>query len=120
MMLPEIFKCLTCRQRVLSGVDLYAKDENNNWVWDARKFSFGDTIVYRFNNLSPVKRKYVLYLPLYNTVKWMQIAVPKENVFIPLPARKENPIVVYGASSTRSLRIKTRTGMDKYFGQKIK
>lgn len=82
----------------VSGVDLYAKDEKNDWLWAAGKFSFGDTIVYRFNNLSPIKREYVLYLPLYNTVKWMQIAVPKENVFTPLPARQEKPIVVYGTS----------------------
>ena len=82
----------------VSGVDLYAQDEKNNWLWAAGKYSFGDTIVYRFNNLSPVKRKYVLYLPLYNTVKWMQIAVPKENIFTPLPVRKEKPVVVYGTS----------------------
>lgn len=82
----------------VSGIDLYAKDEKNNWLWAAGKFSFGDTIVYRFNNLSPIKREYILYLPLYNTVKWMQIAVPKENAFMPLPARKEKPIVIYGTS----------------------
>ncbi|HWI90763.1 MAG TPA: SGNH/GDSL hydrolase family protein [Flavisolibacter sp.] len=82
----------------VSGVDLYSKDEKNNWLWAAGKFSFGDTIVYRFNNLSPVKREYVLYLPLYNTVKWMQIDVPKENAFSPKPARKEKPIVIYGTS----------------------
>jgi hypothetical protein len=82
----------------VSGIDLYAKDGKNSWLWAAGRFSFGDTIVYRFNNLSPVKREYVLYLPLYNTVKWMQIAVPKENVFTPLPVRKEKPVVVYGTS----------------------
>lgn len=82
----------------VSGVDLYAKDEKNNWLWAAGRFSFGDTIVYRFTNLSPLKREYFLYLPLYNTVKWMQIAVPKENIFTLLPARKEKPVVVYGTS----------------------
>lgn len=82
----------------VSGVDLYAKDEKNNWLWAAGKFSFGDTVVYRFNNLSAIKREYILYLPLYNTVKWMQIAVPKKNLFIVLPARKGKSIVVYGTS----------------------
>jgi len=82
----------------VSGVDLYAKDEKNNWLWAYGRYSFGDTIVYRFNNLSPGKREYILYLPLYNSVKWMQIGVPEENVFTPLPARKEKPIVVYGTS----------------------
>jgi lysophospholipase L1-like esterase len=82
----------------VSGIDLYAKDERNNWVWAAGKYSFGDTIVYRFNNLSPVKREYFLYLPLYNTVKWLQIGVPNANVFTSLPAKKKKPIVVYGTS----------------------
>jgi lysophospholipase L1-like esterase len=82
----------------VSGVDLYARDEKNHWLWAAGKWSFGDTVVYRFTNLSPVKREYVLYLPLYNTVKWMQIAVPAKNVFTPLPSRRQKPIVVYGTS----------------------
>ncbi|HWJ25156.1 MAG TPA: SGNH/GDSL hydrolase family protein, partial [Flavisolibacter sp.] len=82
----------------VSGVDLYAKAEKNHWLWAAGKFSFGDTIVYRFSHLSAINREYVLYLPLYNTVKWMQISVPKENRFTPLPTRKEKPVVVYGTS----------------------
>lgn len=82
----------------VSGVDLYAEDKMNHWLWAAGRFSFGDTIVYRFNNLSPVKKEYVLYLPLYNSVMWMQIAVPKANLFTVLPAQKEKPVVVYGTS----------------------
>lgn len=82
----------------VSGIDLYAKDKNGSWLWAAGNYSFGDTITYRFTNLSPEEREYVLYLPLYNTVKWMQIGVPKENAFAVLPARKEKPIVVYGTS----------------------
>ena len=82
----------------VSGVDLYAKDAQKTWLWAAGKFSFGDTVVYRFTNLSAIKREYVLYLPLYNTVKWMQIAVPGDREFTPLPARKELPVVVYGTS----------------------
>jgi hexosaminidase len=82
----------------VSGVDLYARGEKNNWLWAGGKFSFGDTVVYRFSNLSPVRREYVLYLPLYNTVKWMEIGVPQQNVFEPQPARTEKPIVVYGTS----------------------
>jgi len=39
-----------------------------------------------------------LYLPLYNTVKWMGISVPKDAAFTPLPVREEKPIVVYGTS----------------------
>jgi hypothetical protein len=87
----------------VSGVDLYSKSIDGEWNWAAGKFSFGDTIVYRFNGLLEKdqhvnNREYILYLPLYNSVKWMEVTVPKESVFKPLPARKDKPIVVYGTS----------------------
>lgn len=82
----------------VSGIDLYAKDEKGNWLWAAGRYSFKDTITYRFSNLTAAKREYRLYLPLYNSVKWLQIAVWKENSFAFLPAPTEKPIVVYGTS----------------------
>lgn len=87
----------------VSGVDMYSKTIEGKWLWCAAKFSFGDTIVYRFSNLiandQHVKnREYTLYLPLYNSVKWMEITVPEESVFEPLPVRSDKPIVVYGTS----------------------
>ncbi|HUS01843.1 MAG TPA: SGNH/GDSL hydrolase family protein [Chitinophagaceae bacterium] len=85
----------------VSGIDLYAKSKKGKWLWAAGKYSFGDTITYRFTNLSPEKREYTLYLPLYNTVKWMEIGVPLKNIFEPRPARNEKPIVVYGTSITQ-------------------
>ncbi len=94
----------------VSGVDLYATDEMGNWMWAGPKFSFGDTIVYRYTNLSPEKRTYTLYLPLYNSVRWMQISVPDNSLFIPLPADHAKPVVVYGTSITQGA-CATRPGM---------
>ena len=87
----------------VSGVDLYAKNSDGKWLWCAGRYSFGDTIVYRFKGmLSADEYKnpfdYTLYLPLYNTVKWLEVNVPDESLFNPLPARKENPVLVYGTS----------------------
>lgn len=82
----------------VSGVDLYAKDGKGGWQWAAAKYSFKDTVVYRYKNLSPQKRVYVLYLPLYNTVKWLEIGVPEQSVFTPLPLKQGKPVVVYGTS----------------------
>jgi lysophospholipase L1-like esterase len=87
----------------VSGIDIYAKNSDGKWLWATGQYSFGDTIVYHFSGLITkddyVKDlQYTLYLPLYNSVKWMEISVPKEAEFIPLPARKEKPIVVYGTS----------------------
>ncbi len=87
----------------VSGIDMYAKNSDGKWLWCAGKYSFGDTITYRFTNLLSKDQygnafEYNLYLPLYNSVKWMEINVPKDSVFTPLSVRKEKPIVVYGTS----------------------
>lgn len=84
----------------VSGVDLYSKIIDGKWLWCAGKYTFGDTIEYRFSNLTTNVNdgEYTLYLPLYNSVKWMEIKVPEKSLFKPLPARKDKPIVVYGTS----------------------
>lgn len=87
-----------------SGVDLYSKDCNGTWLWSSANYSFNDTIVYQYNNLESKERyhnlgrEYRLYLPLYNSVKWMEIGVAEGTIFTPLPLRLEKPVVVYGTS----------------------
>lgn len=83
----------------VSGVDLYAVDENGKWNWCGGKYSFGDTIEYHFSSLPDnYTREYQLYLPLYNDVKWMEIGVPDGETMTPLPLRLDKPIVIYGTS----------------------
>ena len=99
----------------VSGVDLYSKTIDGNWTWAAGKFNFGDTIVYRFSGLTGNdqhvnNREYYLYLPLYNTVQWMEITVPKQSQFTPLPARMDKPVLVYGTSIAQGA-CATRPGL---------
>lgn len=88
----------------VSGLDLYAISSDGDWRWCAGKFAFGDTIEYHFRNLEPndayhkLGREYRLYLPLYDSVKWLEIGLPDSTVFSPLPVRPDLPIVVYGTS----------------------
>jgi len=84
----------------VSGVDLYVQDVKNNWHWARGGYSFGDTIVYTFSNIAlpAAVKEFRLYLPLYNTVKWMQIGVPVAKAFRPLAVSKEAPLVMYGTS----------------------
>lgn len=85
----------------VSGVDLYAIDKNGQELWCAGNYNFGDTIRYRFKDLFYGQNKgyeYRLYLPLYNTVKWLEIGVPDTSAFTYIPLRPEKPIVVYGTS----------------------
>ncbi|MDX8340569.1 SGNH/GDSL hydrolase family protein [Draconibacterium sp. IB214405] len=88
----------------VSGLDLYAKNADGEWIWCRGHYSFGDTITYEFRNITPndqyhqMGREYHLYLPLYNSVKWMEIGVADDALFEPIPLRQEKPIVVYGTS----------------------
>lgn len=83
----------------VSGVDLYAKDKTGKWLWASGRFSFGDTIEYRFSNLaSTTDTEFRLYLPLYNSVKWLKIGTPTEASFAFLSKEKQKPVVVYGTS----------------------
>ncbi len=84
----------------VSGVDLYAKDIHGNWQWARGSYRFGDTIEYRFTHLLPPGKeaRFRLYLPLYNTISWMNIGVPADALFAAIPVSSEKPIVVYGTS----------------------
>lgn len=88
----------------VSGVDLYGIDSDGDARWCAGKYTFGDTIQYQFTNLEPNDayhkkgREYRLYLPLYNTVQWLEIGVPTGVTLTPLPVRNDKPIVIYGTS----------------------
>ncbi|MBU1822232.1 MAG: SGNH/GDSL hydrolase family protein [Bacteroidetes bacterium] len=88
----------------VSGLDLYARSSDGDWLWATAKFTFGDTIEYHYRSLKPndqyhkLGREYRLYLPLYNAVQWMEIGVPEGTLFTPLPVRPDKPIVTYGTS----------------------
>lgn len=88
----------------VSGVDLYAINSDGQELWAKAERKFGDTITYNYTNLKATDgyhdrgREYRLYLPLYNTVEWLEIGIAEEAYFEFLPLRKELPILVYGTS----------------------
>jgi len=86
-----------------SGVDLFAIDVNGNWNWTPGSYHFGDTCAYTFKNLFLARNgtgvsDFYLYLPLYNSVKWLSIGVSEKDSFSFPAKRKEKPIVAYGTS----------------------
>ena len=86
-----------------SGVDLYAIDPDGKWYLATGKYNFNDTITYTYeiqseNQYHNSGFEYRLYLPLYNSVKWMEIGVSSSSKFKFIPTLKEKPIVVYGTS----------------------
>ena len=87
----------------VSGLDLFAVDVNGNWNWAPGRYHFGDTCFYVFKNLFLAKNQtkvsdFYLYLPLYNSVKWLLIGVNENDSFAFAEKRKEQPIVAYGTS----------------------
>lgn len=83
----------------VSGVDLYAYDEvGKTWNWAHGFYSFKDTITYRFDQIASEKElTYRIYLPLYNSVKWMEIAVPHGET-VHFVKEEAAPVVIYGTS----------------------
>lgn len=99
----------------VSGVDLYSKTIDGSWAWCRGRYSFGDTVQYKFGGLDSndqhvPNREYTLYLPLYNTVKWMEVLTPRDCLFRVLPPRQEKPVIVYGTSIAQG-GVASRPGM---------
>lgn len=87
----------------VTGVDLYTQTRHGEEIWVAGKYSFKDTVTYTFgplafDNNTRHEHTYTLYLPPYNSVKWMEIGVNEGSSFRFEPLREEKPIVAYGTS----------------------
>jgi lysophospholipase L1-like esterase len=83
----------------VSGLDLYGQDAQglDRWVAVVRPESQKiETSLAR--DLAPGKRRYTLYLPLYNGVETLEIGVGRGETFEPLAPRAEKPLVFYGTS----------------------
>ncbi|WP_293308787.1 SGNH/GDSL hydrolase family protein [Pedobacter sp. UBA5917] len=84
----------------VSGLDLYAQDMQNNWHWIKAAYSFRDTVIYSYSNFDGALKikKFRLYLPLYNTPKWLKIGVGVSDEFKVEEAGEKAPLVFYGTS----------------------
>jgi len=82
----------------VSGLDLYAVDNSGDWSWTPGDYSFKDTITYKFGPIvSDAQKQYRLYLPLYNSVTWMEVGVSR-GASIEFVKQEKKPIIVYGTS----------------------
>lgn len=88
----------------VSGLDLYVKTESGKWRWLAVGRPTEQTNQVRLVGSIPKgTREYMLYLPLYNGVKEVEVGLPKIAVLKKASPRKSGlkPIVFYGTSITQ-------------------
>ncbi len=95
----------------VSGLDLYAEDEQGNWKWVAvvapAEAATNKMVV---SGLRPGTRNYAFYLPLYNGTEHLRVGVPAGATFTPIAPRTQEPIVFYGTSITHGA-CASRPGM---------
>ena len=84
-----------------SGLDLYVKTEKG-WRWLAVGAPQNQTNeIVLVKDLIPGKREYLLYLPLYNGTKFVELGISETNTIEKAPAwgsGERKPIVFYGTS----------------------
>jgi hypothetical protein len=97
----------------VSGLDLYVKTEKG-WHWLAVGIPHEQTNdVTLVKDLIPGKREYLLYLPLYNGTKYVELGVAETNILEKAPSwgpGERKPIVFYGTSILQGLSA-SRPGM---------
>ncbi len=90
----------------VSGVDLYVKDDQDQWRWAA----IGKPSRYPINEVTLVDgiesktREYMLYLPLYNGVKSVAVGIPpkfKMAQGTPRVNKAAQPLLFWGTSITQ-------------------
>ena len=96
-----------------SGLDLYVKTEKG-WHWLAVGIPTEQTNeVALVKDLIPGKREYLLYLPLYNGTKFVELGIPDGCALEKAPAwgpGERKPMVFYGTSILQGLAA-SRPGM---------
>ena len=94
-----------------NGVDLYCW-KNNNWQFVDSGIPNGENNIFTLGkNLKQLKQQYILNLPLYNTVKKVEIGIQKKStITFGSNFKKMKPIVFYGTSITQGASA-SRPGM---------
>lgn len=91
----------------VSGVDLYARSAKGVWTFIANGRPTkveGNDVTFEFPNSFKGTKECLLYLPLYNGIKLLEIGVPQSAKLdkpAPRPANKRQPIAIYGTSITQ-------------------
>jgi lysophospholipase L1-like esterase len=98
----------------VSGVDLYALDEQNNWRWVSVLKPTQQVVEAKLaaglQKRVGRPREFMIYLPLYNGTVDLEIGVPNDAKFERVAPRTDKPIVFYGTSIMQGA-CASRSGM---------
>ena len=96
----------------VSGIDLYAHDENGQprWVSVFRPSGGAEQSGPLVSGIDPGKRRFSAYLPLYNGVNKLEFGVKRGSYFEGVGPRPDKPVVYYGTSITHGA-CASRPGM---------
>ncbi len=95
----------------VSGIDLYATDDNGFWRWLAVTRPTSQHVKSKMiEGIPGAMRDFTAYLPLYNGTRYLKIGVPHGATFEPIAPRPDKPIVFYGTSITHGA-CASRPGM---------
>ena len=97
-----------------SGLDLYVKSGAAQWRWlgIGRATKYPDNVDALAPSMTAGEREYMLYLPMGNELKSLEIGFPKGSTAGKAPARPagRKPVVFYGTSITHGYSA-SRSGM---------
>ena len=83
----------------VSGVDLDTLLEDGQWRWIGTALPTQPRVFAKIiQAMTPERRTYMLYLPLYNGIDSLEIGVTRNASFEPIEPRSARPIVFYGTS----------------------
>ena len=97
----------------VSGLDLYGRTDGGGggWRWLQSHRPSEPTFEGELQkDIAPGRRRYQLFLPLYNGVKSLSIGLRKSAAFAPVLPRNDKPILFYGTSITQGASA-SRPGM---------
>lgn len=97
----------------VSGLDLYAQNEDGSWTFAGvgrPSSDEGPTTSTLASGLAGDQANYLLFLPLYQKVDFLEIGIPKSAAFRQPPRDPGPPMLFYGTSITQG-GCASRTGM---------
>jgi hypothetical protein len=93
----------------VSGIDLYARDQAGRLRFCANGRPTG--VINKASFRLPASKEYVLYLPLYNGVKLVEVGVSKDKSLSKLPCPSPSHCIVFYGTSITQGACASRPGM---------